>query len=175
MTPRKLSFYLAFHGSHVALFIIGWYVANVLSTGMQADVHQVETTDQQGTGASQSANVLGVDIKRRGAGSQRRCHFDHATHVQKHSTSFPTENQMAASRRIAMVSQTGCLLAALLDNSTYYRPLCQLLQYRANATSQTSSCSSPLYPSWWSDRPYHAFMHASDLHHSASEDSSTVL
>jgi len=45
VTPRKLSFYLVFHGFHVALFIIGWYVTTVLSTGMQADVRQVETAD----------------------------------------------------------------------------------------------------------------------------------
>ncbi|KAG9704442.1 hypothetical protein KCU73_g18039, partial [Aureobasidium melanogenum] len=25
VTPRKLSFYLLFHGIHVALFIIGWW------------------------------------------------------------------------------------------------------------------------------------------------------
>lgn len=74
-----------------------------------------------------------------------------------------------------MVPQTGCLLATLLDNSTYYRPLRQLLQHRANAASQTSSCSSSLYPSWWSYRPHHAFVHASDIHNGTSENSSTVL
>lgn len=80
VTPRKLSFYLIFHGFHIALFIIGWYVT-IFGAGMQADNHQVETADPQGTGASQPTNVLGVDIKRRWTGSQRRCHSDHATHV----------------------------------------------------------------------------------------------
>jgi hypothetical protein len=96
VTPRKLSFYLLFHGSHIALFIIGWYVTTVLSTGMQADALQVETTDEQGISTSQSTNLLCMDIKRRRTGSQRRHHFDYATHVQEYSTCLPTKDQMAS-------------------------------------------------------------------------------
>jgi hypothetical protein len=70
VTPRKLSFYLLFHGSHIALFIIGWYVTTLLSTGMRTNDHQVETTDQQSTDTPQSTNVLGMDIERRRTGPQ---------------------------------------------------------------------------------------------------------
>jgi hypothetical protein len=97
VTPRKLSFYLLFHGFHVALFIIGWCVAIVFSfANMQTDVHQVETTDQQETSTSQSLDVLGMDIERRRTGPECRYHLDHATHVQKSSTLLSTKNQMAS-------------------------------------------------------------------------------
>lgn len=46
VTPRKLSFYLLFHGLHVVLFIIGWYVRALLLLICKTDDHKVEATDQ---------------------------------------------------------------------------------------------------------------------------------
>ena len=96
VTPRKLSFYLLFHGFHIALFIIGWCVTIVLFTNMQTDVHQVETTDQQETSTSQPPNVFCMDIERRRTGAECRHDLDYATNVQKSSTLLSTENQMAS-------------------------------------------------------------------------------
>lgn len=64
-----------------------------------------------------------MDIKRRGAGAVGRWDYHITADVQEYSQVDKTEDQVATVRRVAVVSSTGCVFAALLDHLPCVGPL----------------------------------------------------
>lgn len=95
-TPKKLTFYTLFHGFHLAIFIVGWYVLTDRCYFTFSNIIKVQANHGKETCRIEPVNILCMDLSRRGIGLDRRHHIDHAANVPEYLAIFSTKSQVAS-------------------------------------------------------------------------------
>lgn len=98
LTWPKVTFYFFFHGLHIGMFVLGWYVlrSQLIVVCELTRLYQVEAGDRPTTGGSKYITIFGMAIKRRWSVALRRRRLDSIADVSKYPTLDSTEDAMAS-------------------------------------------------------------------------------